>query len=34
VDKIVLVAPKSLPKTTSGKLQRLTIARMMAARFA
>jgi fatty-acyl-CoA synthase len=31
VDKIVLVAPKSLPKTTSGKLQRLTIARMMAA---
>jgi len=34
VDKVVLVAPKSLPKTTSGKLQRLAIAKMMAERFA
>jgi acyl-CoA synthetase (AMP-forming)/AMP-acid ligase II len=34
VDKVVLLAPKSLPKTTSGKLQRVAIASMMATRFA
>ncbi|MDP9169369.1 MAG: AMP-binding protein [Acidobacteriota bacterium] len=33
VDKVVLLPPKSLPKTTSGKLKRLAIAEMMAERF-
>ncbi len=34
VDKVVLMPPKSLPKTTSGKLQRLAIAGMIAERLA
>lgn len=29
VDRVLLLAPKSLPKTTSGKIQRLAIARML-----
>jgi acyl-CoA synthetase (AMP-forming)/AMP-acid ligase II len=33
VDKVVLLPPKSLPKTTSGKLKRVAIAQMMAERF-
>ncbi|HLJ48036.1 MAG TPA: AMP-binding protein [Bryobacteraceae bacterium] len=34
VDKVVLMPPKSLPKTTSGKLQRLAIAGMITERLA
>jgi acyl-CoA synthetase (AMP-forming)/AMP-acid ligase II len=29
VDRVLLLAPRSLPKTTSGKIQRLAIARML-----
>jgi fatty-acyl-CoA synthase len=34
IDRVLLVPPKSLPKTTSGKLQRVAIARMVAATLA
>ena len=33
VDRVVLVPPKSLPRTTSGKLKRVAIAQMVAERF-
>jgi acyl-coenzyme A synthetase/AMP-(fatty) acid ligase len=29
VDRVLLTAPKSLPRTTSGKIQRLALARML-----